>query len=90
MKQSGAWLMMTALEIRTATTNELDAVFFGFHDGELAQISQFQSIPLENETCTITGDLQAEGVAIATGAAYVRMNSDLDVERVLDKRHTVG
>jgi len=90
MKQSGARLMMTALEILTATTNELGAVFFAFHDGELAQISQLQSIPLKNETCTITGDLQVEGVAIATGAAYVRMNRDLDVESVLDKRHTVG
>ena len=57
---------------------------------ELAQISQFQSIPLKDETCTITGDLRVEGVAIATGAAYVTMNSDPDVERVLDEAMTIS
>ncbi|MGB5348246.1 MAG: thiamine pyrophosphate-binding protein, partial [Polyangiales bacterium] len=77
--------MMTALEILTATMNELGAVFFVFHDGELAQISQFQAIPLKDKTCTITGDLQIEGVAIATGAAYVKMENDMAVDRALDE-----
>jgi acetolactate synthase-1/2/3 large subunit len=77
--------MMTALEILTATMNELGAIFFVFHDGELAQISQFQSIPLKDKTCTVTGDLQIEGVATATSAAYLRMDNDLAVDRVLDE-----
>ncbi|MBW1876091.1 MAG: thiamine pyrophosphate-binding protein [Deltaproteobacteria bacterium] len=77
--------MMTALEILTATMNELGAVFFVFHDGELAQISQLQALPLKDKTCSIIGDLQVEGVATATGAAYIRMDSDLDVDRVLDE-----
>ncbi len=77
--------MMTALEILTATMNELGAVFFVFHDGELAQISQFQAIPLKDKTCTITGDLQIEGVAIATGAAYIRMENDMAIDRALDE-----
>ncbi|MGB8331373.1 MAG: thiamine pyrophosphate-binding protein [Polyangiales bacterium] len=77
--------MMTALEIVTATTNALGAVFFVFHDGELAQISQFQAIPLKDKTCTITGELQIEGVAMATGAAYVKMDDDLAVDRAIDE-----
>ncbi len=77
--------MMTALEILTATMNDLGAVFFVFHDGELAQISQLQSIPLKDKTCTVTGDLQIEGVATATGAAYVHMENDLGVDRALDE-----
>jgi acetolactate synthase-1/2/3 large subunit len=77
--------MMTALEILTAATNELGAVFFVFHDGELAQISQFQTIPLKDKTCTVIGDLQIEGVAIATGAAYVKMDNDLAIDRALDE-----
>jgi acetolactate synthase-1/2/3 large subunit len=77
--------MMTAMEILTATMNGLGAIFFVFHDGELAQISQFQVIPLKDKTCTVTGDLRVEGVATATGAAYVRMESDLEVDRALDE-----
>jgi acetolactate synthase-1/2/3 large subunit len=77
--------MMTALEILTATMNELGAVFFVFHDGELAQISQFQTLPLKDKTCTVTGDLQIQGVATATGAAYVKMNDDLSVDRAIDE-----
>jgi len=77
--------MMTAMEILTATMNGLGAIFFVFHDGELAQISQFQAIPLKDKTCTITGDLRVDGVATATGAAYVRMESDLEVDRALDE-----
>ncbi|MDH3484653.1 MAG: thiamine pyrophosphate-binding protein, partial [Myxococcales bacterium] len=77
--------MMTAMEILTATMNGLGAIFFVFHDGELAQISQFQSIPLKDKTCTITGDLRVDGVATATGAAYVTMETDLEVDRALDE-----
>ena len=77
--------MMTAMEILTATMNGLGAIFFVFHDGELAQISQFQVLPLKDKTCTVTGDLRVEGVATATGAAYVRMESDLEVDRALDE-----
>jgi acetolactate synthase-1/2/3 large subunit len=77
--------MMTALEILTATMNELGIVFFVFHDGELAQISQFQALPLKDKTCSIIGDLQIEGVATATGAAYINMENDLAVDRTIDE-----
>ncbi|HYL99752.1 MAG TPA: thiamine pyrophosphate-binding protein, partial [Blastocatellia bacterium] len=39
----GAFLM-TSLEILTASTHSLGAIFFVFNDGELGQISQFQEI----------------------------------------------
>lgn len=82
--------MMTALEILTATMNQLGAVFFVFHDGELAQISQLQSIPLKDKTCTVTGDLQIEGVATATGAAYVHMDNDLGVDQALEEAFAIA
>lgn len=82
--------MMTALEILTATMNQLGAVFFVFHDGELAQISQLQSIPLKDKTCTVTGDLQIEGIATATGAAYVHMNNDLGVDQALEEAFAIS
>jgi acetolactate synthase-1/2/3 large subunit len=77
--------MMTAMEILTATMNGLGAIFFVFHDGELAQISQFQSVPLKHKTCTVTGDLKIEGVAIATGASYLRMSHDGECKDVIEE-----
>jgi acetolactate synthase-1/2/3 large subunit len=78
----GAFLM-TGLEILTAATLGLGAVFFVFHDGELAQISQLQQIPLKHKTCTVLGDVRVEGVATATGAAYLRMEKDAEVSSVI-------
>ena len=82
--------MMTAFEILTAAMNDIGAVFFIFHDGELAQISQFQHIPLKYKTCTITGDLRVEGVATATGAAYLAMRHDGEVGAVIDEALSIA
>ncbi len=80
----GAFLM-TALEIVTASTHNLGAIFCVFHDGELAQISQFQQIPLNRKTCTVLGELKIEGIALATGSAYLCMENDLQAGSVLDE-----
>lgn len=80
----GAFLM-TGLEIVTASRLGLGAVFCVFNDGELAQISQFQQIPLNRKTCTVLGEVNLEGVAMATGAAYLKMNDDRDAAKVIDE-----
>lgn len=80
----GAFLM-TSLEILTATRMNLGVVFFVFHDGELAQISQFQQIPLNRKTCTVLADVKVEGIATATGAAFLPMANDEQVVSVIDK-----
>jgi len=80
----GAFLM-TGLEIVTASRLGLGAVFCVFNDGELAQISQFQQIPLNRKTCTVLGEVNLEGVAMATGAAYLKMNDDRDASKVIDE-----
>ncbi|MEW6213502.1 MAG: thiamine pyrophosphate-binding protein, partial [Acidobacteriota bacterium] len=79
----GAFLM-TGLEIVTAATHGLGVIFCVFHDGELAQISQFQQIPLNRKTCTVLGDIKLEGVAEAVGASYVAMENDGEVGDALD------
>lgn len=58
---------------------------FVFHDGELGQISQFQAIPLNRKTCTRIGQLNVEGVAIATGAHFIAMDNDSEIESVIDE-----
>jgi len=68
--------MMTCMEIITAVTHGLGIVYYVFHDGELSQIAQAQEIPYNRKPCATLGRLQVEGVALATGAAYLAMPDD--------------
>jgi len=76
--------MMTCMELVTATTYGIAPVVFIFHDGELGQISQFQAIPLKHKTCTIIGNLNVAGVALAVGAEFVPMMNDHEIEAAID------
>lgn len=78
-------ILMTGMELLTAVTNSLNPIVFVFHDGELGQISQFQSIPLNRKTCTKIGKLNVEGIAIATGAQFLSMQNDLDIDHCIDE-----
>jgi len=75
----GAFLM-TGLEIITATSYQAGVAFFVFHDGELSQISQGQEIPYNRKTCTVLGEMKLEGIALATGAAFVSIRDDAGIE----------
>lgn len=79
----GAFLM-TGMEIVTATRLGLGLMFFVFHDGELSQIAQAQEIPYNRKPCTAIGAIDLEGVAIATGAEYVGIASDTDLDAGID------
>ncbi|MBI4988328.1 MAG: thiamine pyrophosphate-binding protein [Rhodocyclales bacterium] len=68
--------MMTCMEILTATKESLGIAYFVFHDGELSQIAQAQEIPYNRKPCAVLGSVNLEGVALATGAAYIRMEND--------------
>lgn len=72
---------MTGLEAITAAAYELPIMMFIFNDGQLGQISQFQKIPLNRNTCSVIGKANFEGVAIATGAHYISIESDLELEQ---------
>jgi acetolactate synthase-1/2/3 large subunit len=84
----GAFLM-TGMELLTAANYDLGVMAFVFHDGELGQISQFQSIPLNRKTRTQLSDMKIEGVAEATGSHYVRMETDADIEPALEETQSV-
>jgi acetolactate synthase-1/2/3 large subunit len=74
---------MTAMELATATAQGLGIAVFVFSDGELAQIAQAQEIPYNRKTCTVLGPLDISGVAQATGAQFLRMTSDADIDEVI-------
>lgn len=78
----GAFLM-TCMEILTAAANRLGVIYYVFHDGELAQIAQAQQIPYKRKPCTKLGTLNIEGVALATGAAYLDMQDNAAVADVV-------
>jgi acetolactate synthase-1/2/3 large subunit len=85
----GAFLM-TGMELLTAATHDLGVMVFVFHDGELGQISQFQSIPLNRKTCTVLDDFRVEGVADAVGAHFVAMENDAAIGDALDEAMEVS
>lgn len=75
----GAFLM-TCMEILTASTESAGVAYFVFYDGELSQISQGQEIPYNRKTCTILGNVRLEGIANATGARYILIATNDDLE----------
>jgi acetolactate synthase I/II/III large subunit len=82
--------MMTCMEILTASSNNLGIVYYVFNDGELAQIAQAQSIPYGRKPGTTIGKLNIEGVALATGAAYLPMNDNDAIAGVIGKANEIA
>ncbi len=80
----GAFLM-TCMEIITATSNQIGPIFTVFNDGELSQISQAQNVPYNRKTCTVLPEMRFQGVAQATGAAYVAIASDDEISAKLEE-----
>ncbi|MCP4106265.1 MAG: thiamine pyrophosphate-binding protein [Desulfobacteraceae bacterium] len=78
----GAFIM-TCMEILTASSQNAGVVYFVFHDGELAMISQGQEIPYNRKTCSVLGDIKLKGVAQATGAAFMEILENSDIDRVI-------
>ncbi len=85
----GAFLM-TCMELITAATNKLGIMVFVFHDGELGQISKFQEIPMNRKTCSIIGEVNIEGVAIATGCHFISIDNDLQLENKIKEAREIS
>lgn len=81
---------MTCMEIITASTLKLGGIFFVFHDGELSQISQAQEIPYNRKTCSVIGKLDVSGVARATGARFLALETNEDIDEVILKALDFG
>jgi len=99
MTRTGAPLAVHALEqlgiehtfgIPGVHNTELYDAHRTAHDGELGQISQFQSIPLNRKVCTQLSEVKIEGVAEATGAHYVPMETGADIDPALDETESVA
>jgi len=80
----GAFLM-TATELATAVSRNLGLVIGVFNDGELSQIAQAQQIPYNRKVCTVLPQTRLKGLAMATGAEYVHIQSNCDIKSGLSK-----
>lgn len=75
--------LMTCMEVLTAAAKRQGIIYCVFHDGELAQISQTQKLPYNKKTCTVLPDYNLEGIAIATGSAYLEVKDNSTIRQTL-------
>ncbi|MDP3857285.1 MAG: thiamine pyrophosphate-binding protein [Stagnimonas sp.] len=78
----GAYLM-TGTELLTAVAQKLGLVVLVFSDGELSQIAQAQQVPYNRKTCTVLNPLDLAASAATTGAAFLAINTDAEIEPTL-------
>ncbi len=71
--------MMTCMELANAVLNNLGLIIGVFNDGELSQIAQAQQIPYNRKVCTVLPQTKLKGIAMATGAEYIRIESNDDI-----------
>lgn len=73
-------LLMTGMELITASQNDIGVALFVFNDGELSQIAQAQEIPYNRKPATKLQGANVKALADVVGAAFVAMNNDADIE----------
>jgi acetolactate synthase-1/2/3 large subunit len=82
--------LMTCMETLTASASRLGIIYCIFRDGELAQISQTQKLPYNKKTCTVLPEYNLEGIAIATGAAYLEVTDDSAIKSSLQEARRIA
>lgn len=75
----GAFLM-SQTELFTASNLGIGAIFTIFNDGELAQISQAQSVPYNKKTCTLLPNLRLKALVEASGCQYLRIENNSEID----------
>lgn len=78
-------LLMTGMELLTASAKKLGILIFVFADRELGQIAQFQEMAYNHKSCTQLGLVNIEGLAIATGSTYNIIKHDDEIQSVVEK-----
>lgn len=81
---------MTCMEILTAVANGVGVAYFVFHDGALSQIAQAQQVPYNRTPCTTLAGPNLEGVARATGAAYVAMPDEAAITGAIGEARRIA
>jgi acetolactate synthase-1/2/3 large subunit len=78
-------LLMTGLELLTASAYRAGVVTIVLRDGELAQIAQFQRTALNRASCSEVVSYRVEAFAAATNCDFVSASTDADVRPALTR-----
>ncbi len=76
-------LLMTGLEMISASSYGIAPLICVLRDGMLGQIAQFQKVPLNRSTCTILPRYSVEDLARTTGCRYFRILADSELDAVI-------
>lgn len=82
--------VMTGMELLTAQQQEIGVVCFVFNDGELSQIAQAQQTPYARKPCTALVGAKFEGMALATGAHYIRIETEAELDAYIAQAFDVA
>ena len=74
-------ILMTGLEMLTATSQNLGVIFCVLNDGKLSQIAQFQKNAMDQETLTALNSLNFEGLAKAVSMSYISVSKPQDLDQ---------
>jgi acetolactate synthase-1/2/3 large subunit len=78
-------LLMTGLELLTASSNRVAPLVCVLRDGELGQIIQLQRASMSRETCSILPPFEVEQLARVTHCGFFKVEHDGDLDRVLPR-----
>jgi len=76
-------LLMTGMELLTASNMNVAPVVFVLRDRNLSQISQLQKFTYSRSTCTILPDYSTRAFANAVNSKYFYISSDAYVEKTI-------
>jgi acetolactate synthase-1/2/3 large subunit len=76
-------LLMTGLELLTASSYKVAPVVCVLRDGELGQIIQLQRTSMNRETCSVLPPFEVQNLAKLTSCRFFRIDNDGDLDRVL-------
>ncbi|SMC16260.1 acetolactate synthase-1/2/3 large subunit [Desulfacinum hydrothermale DSM 13146] len=78
-------LLMTGLELLTASHYGIGLVVCVLRDQKLGQIAQFQKVPMNRETCSQLPPYRVEDLARLTGSGFLHLEKDESLNRVLEE-----
>ena len=78
-------LLMTGLEMLTASSYRIAPLFCVLRDGELGQIAQFQRTSLNRDTCSVLPPYDLASLAQAVHCRFLNLPNDDALDGVLDE-----
>ncbi|MBW1806582.1 MAG: thiamine pyrophosphate-binding protein [Deltaproteobacteria bacterium] len=76
-------MLMTGLELLTASAYAVAPLVCVLRDHELAQIVQLQRTSLNRDTCSVLAPYEVEHFAKATNCNFLKIENDAQIERIL-------